>query len=113
MLEVTPQTVITAGAAITAALLLAGRFAGGVRWFDRQKQQSVELESLKRKHEADLAVLKQMLAKDMQDINREQQLLTCGVLACLKGLREKGCNGPVTEAIDKIERYLNEKAHES
>ena len=49
----------------------------------------------------------------MQGINREQQLLTYGVLACLKGLREKGCNGPVTEAIGRIEKYLNEKAHEA
>jgi len=49
----------------------------------------------------------------MQGINREQQLLTYGVLACLKGLQEKGCNGPVTEAIHKIEKYLNAKAHES
>ena len=29
-----------------------------------------------------------------------------------KGLQEKGCNGPVTEAINKIEKYLNAKAHE-
>ena len=42
----------------------------------------------------------------------EQGLLTCGVLACLKGLREQGCNGPVTEAIGKIEKHLNRKAHE-
>ena len=53
------------------------------------------------------------LAEDMQGINREQQLLTYGVLACLKGLQEKGCNGPVTEAIHKIEQYLNAKAHEA
>ena len=35
-----------------------------------------------------------------------------GVLACLKGLKEQGCNGPVTAAINKIETHLNQRAHE-
>lgn len=113
MVELTPQTVVTAGAAVTAVALLIRRFAGGVRWLDRQERQSVDIECLKRKHEDDMEALKQVLAEDMQGINREQQLLTYGVLACLKGLQEKGCNGPVTEAISKIEKYLNAKAHES
>ena len=44
-------------------------------------------------------------------MKEEQALLTEGILACLKGLKEQGCNGPVTEAINKIEKHLNEKAH--
>jgi hypothetical protein len=59
-----------------------------------------------------MKALKQVLADDMHSINAEQTLLTYGLLACLKGLKEQGCNGPVTEAINKIERYLNQKAHE-
>ena len=110
--ELTPQTIITAGSFITAIVLLISRFAKGVRWFDKQEQQSTDLEALKKKHEDDMTALKQALAKDMHDINVEQTLLTYGVLACLKGLKEQGCNGPVTEAINKIEKYLNEKAHD-
>ncbi|MBE6692662.1 MAG: branched-chain amino acid ABC transporter permease, partial [Ruminococcaceae bacterium] len=34
------------------------------------------------------------------------------LLACLKGLAAQGCNGPVSEAIDKIEKHINKKAHE-
>ena len=49
--------------------------------------------------------------EDIRAIKAEQGLLTYGVLACLKGLKEQGCNGPVTEAIEKIERHLNEAAH--
>lgn len=113
MIELTPQTVVTAAAVTTAAILLIQRFAKGVRWFDRQEQQSTDIESLRAKHEVDMAALKEVLATDMEGINKEQQLLTYGVLACLKGLQEKGCNGPVTEAINKIEKYLNAKAHES
>ena len=113
VIELTPQTVVTAGAVLTAAILLIKRFASGVRWFDKQEQQTTDIESLKTKHEADIAALKEVLAEDMRGINREQQLLTYGVLSCLKGLQEKGCNGPVTEAIGKIEKHLNAKAHES
>ena len=28
-------------------------------------------------------------------------MICYGVLACLKGLKEKGCNGPVTDALNK------------
>ena len=66
---------------------------------------------MKAKHEADIKALKQALAEDMRGINEEQTLLTYGILACLKGLKEQGCNGPVSEAINKIEKYLNKKAH--
>lgn len=113
VIELNAQTIITAGAVVTAAVLLIQRFAKSVRWFDKQEQQSSDIETLKRKHEDDMEALKQVLAKDMQSINAEQTLLTYGVLACLKGLKEQGCNGPVTEAINKIEKYLNHKAHEA
>ena len=45
-------------------------------------------------------------------IRKEQTLICFGVLACLKGLKEQGCNGPVTAALDKLEKHLNEAAHE-
>ena len=50
-------------------------------------------------------------AKEISTINSELCLMTYGVLACLKGLQEQGCNGPVTEAINKIEKHINIKAH--
>lgn len=50
--------------------------------------------------------------KEIKDIKEEQTLITYGVLAALKGLKEQGCNGPVTEAINKIEKHLNIQAHQ-
>lgn len=85
-MTVTIQGVITA-AALAA---LAGYCARALVWLQRQKRQD----------------------EDIRAIKAEQGLLTYGVLACLKGLREQGCNGPVTEAIAKIEKHLNKKAHE-
>lgn len=112
VIELTPQTIVTAGAVVTAAVLLIQRFAKGVRWFDKQAQQTTDIEELRKKHEADMKALKEAAAVDMHSINTEQTQLTYGVLACLKGLKEQGCNGPVTDAINKIEKYLNQKAHE-
>ena len=37
--------------------------------------------------------------------------MTQGVLACLKGLQEQGCDGPVTIAIKKLENHINKQAH--
>ena len=48
---------------------------------------------------------------DIHSIKEEQKVLTTGVLACLKGLKEQGCDGPVTEAIHSIEEHLNKEAH--
>ena len=49
---------------------------------------------------------------EIAEIKREQTMLVYGILACLKGLKEQGCNGPVTAAIDKIEKHINQRAHE-
>lgn len=49
--------------------------------------------------------------EDTDDSADERKMLLWAVLACLKGLQEQGCNGPVTAAISELETYINEKAH--
>ena len=88
-LTLTWQTVITVAAVLAAAGGIGAAVARVVRWLDRQKEQD----------------------RDLDAIREEQTLLTYGVLACLKGLQEQGCNGPVTDAIDKIEKHINKAAH--
>lgn len=100
-IELTPQTIITAAAVVGAAGVLIGAFVKLVRWMDRQKQQDGDIKALRETHN-----------HDMETMNKEQTLIIYGLLACLKGLKEKGCNGPVTEAINKIEKHLNQKAHQ-
>ena len=100
-IDLTAQTIITAGAFVGALTGLVAVFVRAVRWMDRQKAQDNELQQLKATHAQDNAAAQQELG-----------LLTYGILACLKGLKEQGCNGPVTEAISKIENHLNKKAHE-
>ena len=99
-ITLTWQTFITAAAVIGAIVALVGYFSKVVRWFDKQKEQDKDIQNIKQHHEDDMASIK-----------KEQTLVVYGVLACLKGLKEQGCNGPVTEAINRIEKYLNEEAH--
>ena len=49
---------------------------------------------------------------ELKAIRREQTLICYGLLACLQGLKEQGCNGPVTEAMNRIEEHLNQAAHD-
>lgn len=52
-----------------------------------------------------------VLEKDSA-INKEENLILLkGQLACLKGLSEQGCDGPVTSSINEIESYLLKQAH--
>lgn len=83
------EIIITVASVITAAGVISGAVFTIVRWFMRQSKQD----------------------DDIKAIKEEQSILTQGVLACLKGLKEKGCNGPVTDAISQIENYINKQAH--
>ena len=116
------QTIITAGALLTA---LVGFVTLGwklFKWINHQKEQDQEITNIKVQHTKDIADLKTQHAKDIADvkamhhkdtegIQEEQTLVVYGLLACLKGLAEQGCDGPVSEAIDRIEKHINKKAH--
>lgn len=84
------QTVITAAAFVGAVAALLKTYNRGYDFVKRQEKQDTII----------------------NDILEEQTLLTYGVLACLKGLKEQGADGPVIEAIDKIEKHMNQKAHD-
>lgn len=45
--------------------------------------------------------------EEKSTINEEEnRIMIKGLLACLKGLKEQGCNGSVTQSIHEIEEYL-------
>lgn len=97
---VTVDTLITAGAVLGAIVSFVTLFWKLFKWIDHQKEQDQEIKELRDKHE-----------NDNTAIQEEQTLVIYGLLACLKGLNEQGCNGAVTEAIGKIEKHINQKAH--
>lgn len=51
------------------------------------------------------------LENDSKTNKEENTILLKGQLACLKGLKEQGCNGPVTQSISEIEDYLLKQVH--
>ena len=83
-------TIITAASLLTAIAAIFSAIFAVYRWYLKQNRQDEEIKKMK----------------------TEQCLLTYGILACLKGLKEQGCNGPVTEAIDKLEKHINKQAHD-
>lgn len=46
-------------------------------------------------------------------IENEQTLLCYGLKGALQGLVEQGCDGPCKDALSKLEKHLNQKAHET
>lgn len=88
-MTITTETIITIAAVITALGVIFGVIFTVYRWYLKQNKQD----------------------DDIKEIKTEQSILTQGVLACLKGLKEQGCDGPVTEAINQIETHLNKQAH--
>lgn len=45
------------------------------------------------------------------DTKEELCMLTYCMQAVLEGLHQQGCNGPVTEAREKLSKYVNKAAH--
>jgi hypothetical protein len=83
------EVITTIAGVITALGVIFGLIFAVYKWFLKQEKQD----------------------KDIKAIKEEQFLLTQGVLACLKGLKEQGCDGPVTTAIKQLETHINKQAH--
>lgn len=78
----------------TAALVTALGVLGGVavslyRASERDRKQS--------------EIIKEMMA--------EQSLICYGLRGALQGLIEQGCNGPCKDALEKLNKHLNQEAH--
>ena len=83
------EIITTVAGVITALGVIFGVLFAVYKWYLKQEKQD----------------------KDIKAIKEEQFLLTQGVLACLKGLQEQGCDGPVTTAIKQLETHINKQAH--
>ena len=65
------NTIITSASVLGAVVTIGGVLIAGYKWFSRQNKQDEDIKAMK----------------------AELCLLTYGLLACLKGLKEQGCNG--------------------
>jgi len=88
-MTISVQNIITLGSVLAALFAIINYGAKGVRWVDKQERQDEEITAIK----------------------AEQKIMVKGILACLRGLQEQGCDGTVTSTINEIEDHINEGAH--
>lgn len=105
------QTIVLAGSVLSAIVAFVTLFWKLFTWINHQKEQDNEIKRIEQKFDNEMKELRNRHAKEHEETQEEQTLVIYGLLACLKGLAEQGCNGPVSEAIDKIEKHINKKAH--
>ena len=84
------STIVTAASVLAAMIAIFSVVFAVYRWYLRQQQQDLEIKAVK----------------------EEQCLLTYGILACLDGLEQLGCNHTVPETRSKIEKHINKRAHD-
>lgn len=84
------QIIITAGAVVSALGILLGVIIKGYKWFQKIKQNE----------------------EDIRKIKEEDCLICFALSACLDGLQQLGANHTVPVAKEKLDKYLNQQAHE-
>ena len=89
-MTITPQTIITAASLIGAAGAIFGVIFAVYRWYLRQNKDTEEINRLK----------------------KENSLICYALSACLDGLIQLGANHTVPKAKEKLDKYLNQSAHD-
>lgn len=102
-MEITFSTgqLIVGASIVSAALVFKPILHDLVQWMTQGNKNREQISILRACHE-----------KDIVEIKSEQALIILGLLGALKGLEEKGCNGPVKEARTLLEEHINRKAHD-
>lgn len=83
------DAIIKTAALVTALGVLGGVAVSLYRASERDRKQS--------------EIIKEMMA--------EQSLICYGLRGALQGLIEQGCNGPCKDALEKLNKHLNQEAH--
>lgn len=95
------NTIITTASVITAIGVILGVVLWCYRWYLKMEHKSEQHDELESRHDEDVRRLK------------EENCLICYALsACLDGLVQLGCNHTVPEAKEKLDKFLNQQAHE-
>lgn len=99
-MEITIESIITLSKVIGALGVILGVIIAFVKWLSKQEKQSVDIEELEKKHD-----------EDLKNVQEELCVVNYAILASLDALMQKGFNGKVTEAHDKLQKHINKKAH--
>lgn len=94
------QTIITAGAVVTACLTVFGVGRSFAKYLCSVKDRA--------RTRAEHSTVQD---KDIARLKEENQLICYGLSAALDGLEQLGANHSVPIAKNKLQKYLNEQAH--
>lgn len=86
---VSADTLIAIAAVIGALSVIFGVVFAVYRWYLKQEKQD----------------------KDIAHIKEEDTLIVFALSACLDGLQQLGANHTVPIAKDKLDKYINQRAH--
>ena len=100
-MTITANTIITAAALLAAVIAIAKYYNRVYDLVKHQQEQDKAVQAVRSDHD-----------RDVKAIKTEQTIIVYGILACLKGLKEQGCGGPVTDAAETLEKHLNLAAHD-
>ncbi len=84
------NTIVTAASLITAITIILSAIFAVYRWYLKQNKQD----------------------EDIKKVRDEQCVICYCLLACLDGLKQLGANGNVTDAYNKMEKHINQQAHQ-
>ena len=85
------ETIIAVASVISALTVIIGAIIAVYKIIENNKKQNVEITSIK----------------------EESALICYCIKAILQGLIERGCNGPCKDALDKLDKHLNQGAHKT
>lgn len=108
----TVDVIIKIAALIGAVGGIFGAVYAVIKWFQKQEKQTTDIAELKALHERDMEATRKKEAEDMKAIKDELCIMSYAMLASLDGLQQLHCNGNVTKAHEKLEKHLNQKAHD-
>lgn len=99
-MTINTDVIVEIGKILGAVGVIAGVVFAFVKWILKQDKQSKDIKDLRNNHD-----------EDLKDIQEELCVLNYAVLAALDALKQQGYNGGVTDARDKLEKHINNKAH--
>ena len=89
-IRISSEDIVPAAAVVTAIASILGMVFALYRWYLRQNRDTEEIKKLK----------------------RENALICYALSACLDGLMQLGANHSVPTVKDKLDKYINQTAHD-
>lgn len=86
---------------IGACSVILGVIIGGYKLYDKLLDRMDEIEKRMNAQE-----------KELERMKKEDTLVIYALRACLDGLKQQGCNGEVTKAYKKLDKHMNQAAHD-